>query len=71
MLVNSQIQNRWILSRFTLMSRKVFVGFNLISNEFWDVVSNLFFQSLGRSTYVHTIAVAQVFVYNITSLFSR
>ena len=31
---------------------------------------NLFFQSLGRSTYVYSITVAQVFVYNITSLMS-
>ena len=32
------------------------------------MLSNLFLQLLGLSTYIHTITVAQVFVYNITSL---
>ena len=70
MLTNNRIgiRNRCILNRITMTSREIFFRFNLIFNEFWDVFSNSFFQSLGRSTYVHTIAVAQVFVYNITSL---
>ena len=30
------------------------------------MLSNSFFQSLGRSTYVHAITLAQVFAHNIT-----
>ena len=68
MLTHSRIRNRCILSGFTLMSRGIFLRLNLISNKFWNMLSNSILQSLGCSTYVHTIAVAQIFVSNITLL---
>ena len=60
MSTNSRIKNGRVLSRFTLTSREFFLRLNFISNKFLNMMSNSFFQSLGRSTYVHTITVAQV-----------
>ena len=71
MLTNSRFRNRCILSRFILTFKKIFLRFNLIFNKFWNVLLHSFFQSLGLFTYVHTITVAQVFVYKIFSLMSR
>ena len=50
MLTNSRIRKRCILSGFPLASREIFLRFNLIANEFWNVLSNSFFQSLARFT---------------------
>ena len=68
MLTNARFRSRCILSGFTLISGKIFWRFNFISNEFWNMLSNLLFQILVCSAYVHNITVTRVFVYNITLL---